>query len=181
MQVGEWRELRRVLARDHRASFLSTTSRILCLHSTYTSISQGRKVTIWGKDTHFTKVCKRRLGLELEERVVQLLIVDINLAHLGLDPLPRLGLQTHPRLLLLHRVPHRRNTRVRDIRGKLERRFLDTPLSLQIIPLGAPVRWDGDGVSVGLEVKQETRVSGGHVCPFHDFWFLDELLEFSDG
>ena len=61
---------------------------------------------------------------------MQLLIVNIHFAHFRLHPLSCLRLQTHPRLLLLHRVPHCRNARVGDVTRQLERRLLNPSLSL---------------------------------------------------
>lgn len=137
--------LQRVLGISHRGVFLSGTFQILFLRNTCSSIViflLSEKVIL---DSHLPKPGDKRFCLELEERVMQLLIINIHLPHFRLNSLSRLRFQTHPRLLLLYGVPHRRNPRISDVTRQLERRFLDTSLSLQIISLSTPMcrYWDG--------------------------------------
>ena len=67
------------------------------------------------KFEHLSETRHRRLGLELEERIVQFLIIDVNLPHFWLDTLPCFSLQRHVSFLLLDSIPHGRNTSVSDV------------------------------------------------------------------
>jgi hypothetical protein len=56
-------------------------------------------------DLRLSKPGHFRFCLILEERVVKFLIVDIDLAHLGLYPFTSLLFQTHARFLFLDCIP----------------------------------------------------------------------------
>lgn len=105
-----------------------------------------------------------RLALEFEERLVQLLIVDVDLAHFGLDPFPRLLAEGLVGLFGLDGVTLLADTGVGDpgcvvsantlvvvwderyeLTWKEVWRFLDTPLAGEVVPFGVPVGGNGDG------------------------------------
>lgn len=121
-----------------------------------------------------------RPRLVSEERIVQLLVVDINLAHLGLHPLPRLGLQLGRILLLLDRVPELHDSRVLDKIRQVKWHLLNTALALEVLPLLVPVRRDRNRVTVALELHQQVRVRGRHVDPVYHLWVLSHLLQDCD-
>lgn len=133
---------------------------------------------------------------------MQLLVVDVDLAHLGLDALSSLGLEGLAFLLLLDRIPLGRDTRVGNetcagrgsalphssssranegLTRELELSLLDSPLALEVVALLTPVGRDGDGVAVALDLDEEFRVGGRDVDPVDDFWLLDEAFELGDG
>lgn len=112
--------------------------------------------------------------LPFEESVVELLVVDVDLSHLGanllshfgfhcfgvflhadrnnnsvtaLGLLVRTGSDSH---LLLQSLPHLLDSRPPDELWQLKRRFLDTSLALQILPFEAPVARYRHSVSGGL-------------------------------
>jgi hypothetical protein len=96
---------------------------------------------------------------------VELLIVDVNFARLGLNVLaPGLGLERHVCFLFFDGIPlwHCRNDRVGGVRWKLEGWFLDTVLPLQVVTLDAPMRGNGNGVAIALEVEEKSRISCGN-------------------
>lgn len=121
-----------------------------------------------------------RPRLVSKERIVQLLIVDIDLAHLGLDPLPGLGLQFGRILLLFDRVPELHNPCILDKIRQVKGHLFDTALALEVLALLVPVHGDRDGVAVALELDQQVRVRGGHVDPVHDLGVLGHLLQDRD-
>ena len=98
------------------------------------------------KCSHFSEASHRRLCLEFEEGIVQLLVVDVNLTHLGLYTFSCLSLERHVGLLLFDCVAHRRDAGVGDGCRELERCFLYSSLALQIVSLRAPVLRNRDGV-----------------------------------
>lgn len=104
-----------------------------------------------------------RLGLPLEEGVVQLLVVDVDLAQLRPDLLSHLRLQVLRVLLLLKRGPHLHDAGLLDEVRKFKRRLFDASLALKIFPLEAPVSGNGHGVAARLEQDQQAGVLGGHV------------------
>lgn len=61
------------------------------------------------------------LGLKLEEGIVQLLVVDVDLSHLRLNALARLGFERLPLLLLLDRVSLRCDAGIGDEACRSER------------------------------------------------------------
>ena len=61
-------------------------------------------------------------------------------------PFSSLGLQCLLVLLLLKCLPHLHDTSVLDEEGQVKGRLLDTPLSLEVLALEAPVAGDGDRV-----------------------------------
>mmetsp|Transcript_7489 Transcript_7489/g.19479 ORF Transcript_7489/g.19479 Transcript_7489/m.19479 type:complete len:515 (+) Transcript_7489:672-2216(+) len=122
-----------------------------------------------------------RLRLELEKGVVQHLIVDVNLAHLGLHALLLLALELLRVLLLHDRRADPLDARRGNELGQLEGRLLDTALAHQKLPLLAPVLWHGDRVAVRFEMHKQPRVGCSHVPLLDHFRLGDELLELSDG
>jgi len=131
-------------------------------------------------DSRLAKLGHARLALELEERIVQLLIVDVHLAHLRLNPLSCLLSQGLALLLRPASVPLLANTSVGDPRWEKVWRLLDTPLSCKVVPLGVPVRRDGYGIPIRLERDEQTRITRVGVKPFYDFWPVDQLLQLGD-
>ena len=75
---------------------------------------------------HLAEVRHIRLGHELKERIMELLVVDIDLAHIGLNTLACLRLE--------HRVCL----------------LFNTMLASEIVMLRAPVSGNRDGVAVTL-------------------------------
>lgn len=118
------------------------------------------------------------LGLVLEEGVVQHLVVDVYLAHLGADALARLGLALLGGLLLHHRVADLRDARLRDELGQLEGRLLHAHLACQVLTDVAPVSGHGHAAAVGLQGHQQARVAGSHVVRLHHIRPRNELLQF---
>ena len=115
--------------------------------------------------------------MKFEECIVELLIIDVNLAHLGLDTLASLGLERHVCFLFFDGITLSRNACVGDVGGKLKGWFLDTALPLQIVTLGAPMCGNRNSVAIAFEVKKNSRICGGDVCPLYHFRFCDQLLE----
>ena len=99
-----------------------------------------------------------RLGLELEEGVVEDLVVDVDLAHLGLHPLLLLALELLRVLLLEHARADLLDASRRDELGKLEGGLFHPALAHQKLALLAPVLGHGDGIAVRLEVHEQPRV-----------------------
>src|SRR5712672_540166 len=126
---------------------------------------------------HLAKARQRRLCLKFEERVVKLLIVNVDFTHLRLDTLAGLGLERHVCFLFFNGVALRRDASIGNVGRKLKRWFLDAAFPLQVVTLGTPMRRNGDGVAITLEVEKKSRISSGDVCPLYDLGLCDELLE----
>lgn len=69
--------------------------------------------------------------------------------------------------LLLQGFSHLLDAGSFDELGQLERWFLDTPFTLQVLPLKTPVAWHGYSVSRGLQVHQQFGLLRGHVMHLH--------------
>mmetsp|Transcript_26278 Transcript_26278/g.63300 ORF Transcript_26278/g.63300 Transcript_26278/m.63300 type:complete len:294 (-) Transcript_26278:268-1149(-) len=101
-----------------------------------------------------------RLGLILEEGVVEDLMIDVKLAHLrshfvpGLAPEPLGGLLLHDRLADLG------DPRGLDVLRELERGLLDPTLPRHVPPLVRPVPRHSHGVPVRFQKDQMARVRG---------------------
>lgn len=121
------------------------------------------------------------LGLVLEEGVVELLVVNVNLAHLGLDPLACLLLERRALLLLFDRVALCRDPRVGNEGGQLERRLLDASLALEVVALLGPVLRDRDCVPVRLDLDKQLRVCSRRVDPVDHLGLAHEALQVGDG
>ena len=93
-----------------------------------------------------------RFRLPLEKGVMQLLVVDVDLPHLRPDPLPHLGLERLLVLLLLQCLPHFHDAGCLDEFWQIERRLFDAALALEVLPLEAPVTWNGHRVPCRLHV-----------------------------
>lgn len=111
--------------------------------------------------------------MEFEECIVELLIIDVNFAHLGLDTLAGFGFERHVCFLFFDGITLSRNACVGDVGRELKGWLLNTALSLQIVTLGAPMCGNGNGVAIALEVKKNSRICGGDVCPFYHFRLCD--------
>ena len=76
---------------------------------------------------------KRHPGFRLpfEEGVVELLVVNVDLAHLGPRLLPHLRLEALLVLLLLERLAHLHDASFLDEVGQVKGRFLNTSFSLR--------------------------------------------------
>mmetsp|Transcript_27332 Transcript_27332/g.73910 ORF Transcript_27332/g.73910 Transcript_27332/m.73910 type:complete len:436 (-) Transcript_27332:858-2165(-) len=116
---------------------------------------------------HLPDLRQLGLGLVLKEGVMQHLVVNVHLAHLGLHPCALFGLQRLGALLLRVPLTHLPNACSLYEVWQLEGRLLDTPLALQVLAFLGPVTRHRCCVSVGLQVNQHLRVGRGHVPHFH--------------
>mmetsp|Transcript_58540 Transcript_58540/g.155852 ORF Transcript_58540/g.155852 Transcript_58540/m.155852 type:complete len:211 (+) Transcript_58540:1191-1823(+) len=104
-----------------------------------------------------------RFPRELEERVVQNLIVDVQLAHLWMHLLAVLLLQRCLLLLLHDGLADLGDPSRLDEVGQFERRFFDASFPSHVFPLAHPVPRHRACVSVSFQVHQEPWVSGSGV------------------
>lgn len=95
------------------------------------------------------------LGLVAKERFVQHLIVDVDLAHLGLHFLLQLLLQRALSILIRLVLPDVCNSGRCNKCWEFPQGLFETTLALQICPALAPVRRDGHCVGIGLEVDEQ--------------------------
>eukprot|EP00040_Diaphanoeca_grandis_P005418 m.32755 g.32755 ORF g.32755 m.32755 type:complete len:498 (+) comp16692_c0_seq1:164-1657(+) len=122
-------------------------------------------------DAHF------RFRLVTEERVVEFLVIDVNLTHLWPSLLALFGFKTHPLLLLRQGLSHVHDACVDDVVGELKRWFFNSPLSLEILSLLSPVLWDRNSISCRLQENKQLRVGGGDVMNLHNVGSLHELFQ----
>mmetsp|Transcript_12982 Transcript_12982/g.28101 ORF Transcript_12982/g.28101 Transcript_12982/m.28101 type:complete len:402 (-) Transcript_12982:2-1207(-) len=128
-------------------------------------------------------VVPRELGLGhvLEERVVQHLVVDVELAHLGVRLLSALRLEPLLGLLLHDGLPNLGDSGGLDELRELEGRLLDAALAGHVLALAAPVLRDVDRVAVRLQVDQQARVGGCGVPDLDDVGAPHQGLQLRHG
>eukprot|EP00968_Pinguiococcus_pyrenoidosus_P014358 scaffold1307_cov200-Pinguiococcus_pyrenoidosus.AAC.47 len=131
------------------------------------------------REVQLSRQAHRRLCLILEEGVPEHLVVDVQLAHLGPRPSPR---------LLLGRVlpgetgvAHLSDARLRQELRQLPLRLFVPALPLQVLPLLGPVPRDRHGVPQRFQVDQQPRVVGCRVVRLDDIRSVHQLLQLRDG
>ena len=119
-----------------------------------------------------------RLRLELEERVVQHSVVDVDFAHLRLHALLHPLPQALVRVVraLAHLCDAGRLDKVR----QLEWRLVEAALVLQELALLAPVLGHRHRVAHALQPHQKQRVLCCYVPAFHNVWPPHDLLQLGD-
>mmetsp|Transcript_27665 Transcript_27665/g.62589 ORF Transcript_27665/g.62589 Transcript_27665/m.62589 type:complete len:346 (-) Transcript_27665:46-1083(-) len=119
-------------------------------------------------------------SLELEESVVEHLVIDVDLAHLGLHPFLLFAFELLRILLLHHRGTDLLDAGGLDELWKLERRLLYTALSHEKFALLAPMLWHRDRVAVALEMDEQPGVGCSDIPLLDNLWLAHQLLQLGD-